>query len=125
MKKGAGNAAPLVCLAPAIDDQIDRDIESSQLSAEPPVLLPATREIGLDHQQVQIAVRPGLAPCTRPEEDDVRVGGGRGEAAPGLLNQSLIGNRHNVRSVVATRDGRHQTASTDAKNPWTEPMPGR
>jgi len=64
MKKGARYAAPLVCLAPAIDDQINRDIKSSELPAEPPVLLSAARKIGLDHQQIQIAVGPGLAPCT-------------------------------------------------------------
>ena len=62
MKKGAGYTAPLVRLAPAVDDQIDRDIESPELSSEPSVLLPAAGEIGLDHQQVQIAVGPGLAP---------------------------------------------------------------
>jgi hypothetical protein len=36
--------------------------ESPQLLAEPPVLLSAAGEVGLDDQQVQIAVGPGLAP---------------------------------------------------------------
>jgi hypothetical protein len=62
MEEGAGHPAPFVCLAPAIDDQIDRDIEPSELSAESPVLLPATSEVGLDDQQVQITVGPGIVP---------------------------------------------------------------
>ena len=67
MEKGSWHAAPLVRLTPAVDDQIDCDIEPSQLPAEPPVLLPATREIRLDNQQVQVAVRPSLAPRPRPD----------------------------------------------------------
>jgi hypothetical protein len=110
MKEGAGYATPLVCLALAIDDQIDRDIESSKLPTEPSLLFPAAREVRLDDQQVQVAVRPSLAPCTRPEKNDVGVGGGRSETAPDLLDQSIIGHGHGFRSVVAgcgSTAGRH------------------
>jgi hypothetical protein len=101
MKKGARYAAPLVRLASAIDDQIDCDIETSKLPAEPSVLLSAAAKVRLDDKQVQIAVRLSLAPSTRPEENDVGVGSSGGEPAPSLLDQSLVAHCHSFRSVVA------------------------
>ena len=98
MEKRARHAAPLVRLALPIDDQVDGDIETSQLPAEAPVLLTATPEIRLDDQQIQIAVRSSLTPCPRPEENDLGVGGSRGKATSSLFDQSLIGQRHNFRA---------------------------
>ena len=98
MERGTRHAAPLVRLAPAVSRPIDRDVEPSQLPAEPPVLLPPAREIRLDYQQVQVAVRPSLAPRPRPEENDIGLGGSCREPASSLLDQSLIGHRHNFRS---------------------------
>ena len=114
MEKGAWHVAPLVCLTPAVDDQIDRDIEPSQLPAKPPILLPPAREVRLDDQQVQIAVRPSHAPCTRPEENDVGIGSSaaRRRPASSIRASSVIA----ITSiVVAIWDGRRQLLSVDAR----------
>ena len=98
MKKCARHATPLIRLAPAINDQIDRDIEPSKLPAEPPVLLSAAIEIRLDDQQVQVAIGPSLAPCARSKENDVSVRSSRSETASSLLDKSLIGHGHSLGS---------------------------
>lgn len=69
MKEAAGNIAPLVGLPPPIDHQINCHAEPSQLVAEPSVLLSAPVEVGLDDEQIQIAIGSRLAPGPRAEEN--------------------------------------------------------
>ncbi len=69
MKEAAGNIAPLVGLPPPIDHQINCYAEPPQLHAEPSVLLSAPVEVGLDDEQVQIAIRRRLSLGPRAEEN--------------------------------------------------------
>lgn len=64
MEKAARHVAPLLRLAPAVDEQVNRYIESPKLPAEPPVLLHAPPEVRLDDEQVKITVRASLTPST-------------------------------------------------------------
>ncbi len=77
VKEAAGNIAPSVGLPPPINHQINCHAESPQLLAEPSVLLSAPVEVGLDDEQVQIAIGSRLASSPRAEENDIRIRNGR------------------------------------------------
>jgi hypothetical protein len=62
MKEASGHTAPFLRLSLTVDHEIDRDIKSSKLLAEPSVLLPTPTEMGLDDEQVKVAIRTSLAP---------------------------------------------------------------
>lgn len=96
MHEAARHVAPFLSLALAVDHEVDRNIEAPQLPTKSPILLAASIEVGLDHQQVQVAIRASLTPSARAEEDDVRIGSSRGKPASGLFNQSVIGDRHSL-----------------------------
>jgi hypothetical protein len=103
MKKAARPPGPLVRLAPSINHEVDGDFKSPKLSAEPAVLLPAPAKVRLDHEQVQVTVRPTLAAYTRAEENDLRSGRSRREPTSSLVDQSLVGQRrHDLRIVVGS-----------------------
>jgi hypothetical protein len=69
VKEAAGNVAPLVDLPPPIDHQVNCHAEPSQLLADLSVLLSAPIEVGLDDEQVQIAIRTRIASGPRAEEN--------------------------------------------------------
>ena len=107
VKQATGHTTSLLRLATAVDDEVDRNSEPSQLLSQPSVLLTAPGKVRLDHEQVEVAVRPSLSMSTRAEEDDVRARRCRREPAPDLLDQVLVGHRHGLKTVVAFRDGLH------------------
>lgn len=99
------HSAPKVRLATPVDDEVDRNSEPSQLLSQPSVLLTAPGKVRLDHEQVEVAVRPSLTVSARTEENDFRTWRRRHEPAARLLDQVLPGHCHGLRTVVPSATG--------------------
>lgn len=83
--------APLLGFALADDDDIGEKAEPSQGPSQPDRLLRGVLDRWLNHQEVEIAVRTGIAPRVRAEQDHARsCRRGPQQPAASLGDKSLI-----------------------------------
>jgi hypothetical protein len=68
----AGNAFPTRRLVLGDHDDVDGDPEPRERIAETHHLLQLALNLGLDHQEVEIAVLARVPACARSEEHDTR-----------------------------------------------------
>ena len=64
--------APLGDVVGAYDDYVGGDAQPAQLSTEPDRLRRTVVDLGLDHEEVEVAVGAGIASGMRSEQDDLR-----------------------------------------------------
>ena len=64
--------APLRDVVGAYDDDVGGDAQPAQLSAEPDRLRATVVDLGLDHEEVEVAVGAGIASGMRSEQDHLR-----------------------------------------------------
>lgn len=64
--------APLGDVVGAYDDCVGGDAQSAQLSTEPDRFRSTIVNLGLDHEEVEVAVGVGIAASMRSEQDDLR-----------------------------------------------------
>lgn len=92
----AWDVAPLVDVTGADDNDVEGNFETAQLTTQTSRLGPALRDLPrLDDEQVEVAVRAGLAAGARAEEDHPRSGCRPGQSPTGLLDRLLV--RHGIK----------------------------
>ena len=88
---GAREAAPLLCLAAPIDEQVDRYAKFAERVPQTHELAGTALDLWLDHKQIQIAVGASVAARMGAEQDHARIAsGGICKPPTGLLNHGLI-----------------------------------
>jgi hypothetical protein len=82
----SANLSPLVRVLGAENYQVDRDTEIADSLAESHELGAATLQLGLDDEQIQVAVGSTLASGAGAEQDHLGVGSGCRKTAASLSN---------------------------------------
>ena len=72
MERCALDLAPLGDVVCAYDDYIGGDAEPAQLATEPDRLCSTVVDLGLDHEEVEVAVAAGIAAGVGSEQDYLR-----------------------------------------------------
>jgi hypothetical protein len=92
----AWNIAPLVDVTSADDNDVEGNFKAAQLTTQTSRLSSALRDLSrLNDEQVEVAVRAGLAAGARAEEDHLRSGCRPGQSPTSLLDQPLV--RHEIK----------------------------
>jgi len=94
MDEASSHAAPAIRVLATDDDDIDRHSEVAQRAMEAHRLLGLVVNLGLDHKEIDIAVRAGRATRMRAEQNHLRIGRGLGQAASRLGDQGLVNCPH-------------------------------
>ena len=92
--EAAAHVRPVFGVTTADNDDVGRQPQTAERSAQPNGLPGLIVDMGLNDEEVDIAVGIGLAAGMGAEEDHARSGCGRGEAAPGLCDQGFIDDLH-------------------------------
>lgn len=75
------------------NNQVNRDAEISESLAKPHELSPATLDLRLDDEQVQIAIGMRVASRARTKQNYLGTRSGLGETATSLRNQRLVSHK--------------------------------
>src|ERR1700761_7312897 len=70
VEQAAGHTTSLIRLSATVDDEVDCNSKPMHLIPQPSVLLTAPLKVRLDHDQVEVTVRPSISMGARPEQND-------------------------------------------------------
>ncbi|HVS99389.1 MAG TPA: IS481 family transposase, partial [Solirubrobacterales bacterium] len=114
VQHGALEMAPFLGIRGADDDHVQGHPQTAQLPPQSRRLRTPLRQLaGLDHEQIEIGIRPSITARPGAEEDYPRVWGGSRKAAARLGNQDLVVRGTHAERVAASRDGGGAEANGD------------
>lgn len=94
MNDATTHLTPAVRVLTTNDNDIGRYAQIAQGAMEANRLFGLILDLGLDHEEVDITAGTRLASSVGPEQDHLRIGSCRCQAAAGLGNQGLVNYRH-------------------------------
>lgn len=112
-----GNPSPLVCVLGAENYEINRNSKITQSFTKPHELRSAALQLGLDDEQIQVAIGTTLASGARAKKNYPRSRCGVGQATACLLDKCLVIHQAHRRIVVAACDGDYPADVADASDP--------
>ena len=121
MDDAATYLTPPISVVAADYDDIGRKPKVTQRAMETHGLLGLIGDLGLDNQEIDVAVRIGLAPGVGAEQDHLRVRRSGSQAASRLGNQSFVDHpqMRPTRIELATSGLKDRRSLVPVKGPLT------